>query len=111
MLGIVALVVAALWLVAGFVLGWGWARFEGVRRSSESLYSRERDWPLVSLIIAARDEAASIQTTLSHLSNLAYPNLEIIFVNDRSSDGTAQIASRWDRNPAGTTGCQGRSAA
>ena len=77
------------------MVGWGWARFEGVRRSSESLYFRERDWPLVSLIIAARDEAASIQMTLSHLSNLAYPNFEIILVNDRSRDGTGQIAVRW----------------
>ena len=95
MLEIVALLVAALWLGAGLMLGWGWARFEGVRRSSESLYFRERDWPLVSLIIAARDEAASIPMTLSHLSNLAYPNFEIILVNDRSRDGTGQIALRW----------------
>ena len=89
---------AALWVLAGFVLGSGWLRFERLGRASESCFSGNRDWPMVSVIVAARDEAENLHRTLSHLSNLVYPNLEIILVNDRSSDETQRIASDGGRS-------------
>jgi glycosyltransferase involved in cell wall biosynthesis len=49
-------------------------------------------WPRVSLIVPARDEAAELEPAI--LSRLAddYPELELIVVDDRSSDGTGAIA-------------------
>jgi cellulose synthase/poly-beta-1,6-N-acetylglucosamine synthase-like glycosyltransferase len=44
--------------------------------------------PLVSVIVAAKEEEASIAETVKHLLNQTYPRLEIIAVNDRSQDGT-----------------------
>jgi glycosyltransferase involved in cell wall biosynthesis len=49
--------------------------------------------PSVSLIIAARDESDGIGRTLDRLTRLEYPELEIVMVSDRSTDGTLEIAS------------------
>lgn len=47
--------------------------------------------PPVSLVIVARDEAATIGPALASILELDYPDLEVIFVDDRSSDGTAAL--------------------
>ena len=52
------------------------------------------DWPLVSIVVPARDEAAMIEASLSSLLKLDYPNLEIIAVDDRSTDGTGEAMDR-----------------
>jgi hypothetical protein len=49
--------------------------------------------PPVSIVVAARNEARKIQPALESLRHLDYPNLEIIVVNDRSTDETGQILS------------------
>jgi glycosyltransferase involved in cell wall biosynthesis len=51
------------------------------------------NWPLVSVVIAARDEEQRIGETLNRLLASDYPQLEIILANDRSTDGTAEIAA------------------
>jgi glycosyltransferase involved in cell wall biosynthesis len=45
--------------------------------------------PLLSIIIAAKDEEKSIVQTLKSLITQKYENVEIIVVNDRSTDNTA----------------------
>ena len=57
---------------------------------SSSPDARWRDLPLVSVIIAAKEEEASIAATVKHLLHQTYPRLEIIAVNDRSRDGTGR---------------------
>jgi glycosyltransferase involved in cell wall biosynthesis len=52
------------------------------------------DTPTVSIITAARNEERNIQKALESLLNLAYPNLEVIAVNDRSEDRTGTILDR-----------------
>jgi chlorobactene glucosyltransferase len=47
--------------------------------------------PLVSVIVPARNEAASISSCVASLLNTVYPNVEIIVVNDGSTDGTGDI--------------------
>jgi glycosyltransferase involved in cell wall biosynthesis len=47
--------------------------------------------PLVSIIIPACNEAQSIGQSLRSLCHLDYSNVEIIVVDDRSTDGTAQV--------------------
>lgn len=61
--------------------------------------------PLVSVIIAAKEEEASIADTVKHLLNQTYPRVEIIAVNDRSQDATGRKLDelrRWSEGrPAG----------
>jgi chlorobactene glucosyltransferase len=50
--------------------------------------------PRLSVIVAARNEAACIETCLRSLLCQDYADFEVVAVNDRSSDGTAQILDR-----------------
>ena len=47
--------------------------------------------PLVSILIPAKDEEHSISGCLQSVCSQNYPNVEIIVVNDRSQDRTADI--------------------
>ena len=49
----------------------------------------------VSVIMAARDEELTIARSIESLLNQTYRNLEIIVVNDGSSDGTGEIAKEY----------------
>ncbi len=57
-------------------------------------------WPVVSVIIAARDEEQRIGETLNRLLASDYPHLEVILANDRSTDGTADIAAAVAKDDA-----------
>ena len=46
------------------------------------------------MIIAARNEAGTIENALKSVLAQNYPNLEIILVNDRSNDGTDKILQK-----------------
>lgn len=48
--------------------------------------------PFVSIIIPARNEARSIERTLRAFLAQDYPNFEVILVDDRSTDGTGDLA-------------------
>ncbi|MEJ2678819.1 MAG: glycosyltransferase family 2 protein [Gemmatimonadota bacterium] len=50
------------------------------------------DAPLVSVIVPARDEADNISGCLAGLLHSEWPDYEIIVVDDRSQDGTREIA-------------------
>jgi glycosyltransferase involved in cell wall biosynthesis len=47
--------------------------------------------PSITVIVPARNEAADIAATLNSLLTQDYPNLQIIAVNDRSTDETGSI--------------------
>ena len=51
-------------------------------------------WPSLSVVIAARDEAEHLETAARTLLEQDYPDLEIVLVDDRSSDGTAEAVER-----------------
>lgn len=47
--------------------------------------------PLVSVIIPAQNEADSIEQALTSVLSMDYENIQVIVVNDRSTDNTGQI--------------------
>jgi glycosyltransferase involved in cell wall biosynthesis len=83
--------VAAAWL-ASYVHGLNQMR--AMRRARE-LDPREPDeWPLVTVVVPACNEEDSIRETLASLAAQAYPNLEVLAVDDRSTDATGEIIDR-----------------
>lgn len=54
-----------------------------------------RKTPLVSVIIPARDEERSIERTVRAMLAQTYPALELIVVNDRSTDRTGEILAAF----------------
>jgi len=54
----------------------------------------EKVWPSLSIVVPARNEEDTIELGLSSLAELKYPRLEIIVVNDRSTDKTLQKIER-----------------
>lgn len=48
-------------------------------------------WPKLSVVVPARDEAAEIGPALQSLLDQDYPELEMILVDDRSTDATGAI--------------------
>ena len=55
------------------------------------------NWPSISVVICAYNEQATIDECLRHTCALDYPNLEIIVIDDGSTDLTATIAASHPR--------------
>lgn len=66
-----------------------------MRRSPATSASGAR--PLVSVIVPAWNAEATLRATLGSVSRQTYPNLEIIIVDDGSTDGTGEIAEHYCR--------------
>src|SRR5688572_3020031 len=66
--------------------------------------------PPLSIVAAARDEARGIEAAVGSLLRLDYPGVEIVIVNDRSTDETGAILERLAAGAAAGSpaGCQGR---
>ena len=56
--------------------------------------------PLISVIIPARNEARNIRRCIQPLLQQTYPNYELIVVDDRSTDETADILAELARGDA-----------
>jgi cellulose synthase/poly-beta-1,6-N-acetylglucosamine synthase-like glycosyltransferase len=50
--------------------------------------------PRVSIVVAARNEAAMIESAVRSLLTIDYPDYELIVVDDRSEDATGEILER-----------------
>jgi chlorobactene glucosyltransferase len=60
-------------------------------------------WPLVSVVVPARNEARNIKRCVQSLLVQNYPRLEVIVVDDRSTDATPEIlAELVERAAAGS---------
>ena len=54
-------------------------------------------WPAISVVICAYNAAATVDECLRHTCALDYPNLEILLIDDGSTDATADIAAHHPR--------------
>jgi len=87
---LVPLLLAAPWIVGPIVT---LVRARYSRSLDEELAEPPRDPPLVSLVIPARNEAHNIRRCAESALASSYPRLEVIVVDDHSTDGTGAIAS------------------
>lgn len=62
--------------------------------------------PLVSVVIAARNEQKALERCIESLVSQTYSHLEICVVNDRSDDGTAEIIERMSSRYSNVTGLE-----
>ncbi len=66
---------------------------ERARLEREQLLA-QADSPLVSIIVPAHNSAKTIEAAIASLQRQSYKNLEIIVVDDHSSDRTTELVSR-----------------
>ncbi len=68
--------------------------FKNIRKFSLPEYILKNP-PLISVLIPARNEAGNIGRCLSSFSKQDYPNLEIIVLDDNSTDGTGAVVQEF----------------
>src|SRR5512140_3360594 len=66
----------------------------GVDRVGDLPVPERAAWPRLSVVVPARNEGETIEpATRSKLAE-GYPNLEVVLVDDRSTDATGELADR-----------------
>jgi len=58
---------------------------------TEELMLARRRWPLVSIVIPARNEQEFLSETINRSLILDWPELEVIVINDGSTDNTQKV--------------------
>lgn len=79
----------AYWLFAALASGWIFARVPVV---AQLPLPQRKTWPKVVVIVPACNEEAAVEEALRSKLADGYPNLEVVLVNDRSTDRTGPIA-------------------
>ena len=54
-----------------------------------------QEYPLVSIIMATYNRAKTIERAINSVLNQSYTNLELIIIDDGSSDNTSSILMRY----------------
>mgnify|MGYP003288414507 CR=1 FL=1 len=100
---------AAVWMYLA-IEGWRAQRSVPVLREQphrpEAPGEAPAAWPRVRLIAAARNEAPGLEAAVQSWLALDYPALEIVLVNDRSTDQTGAIIERLARSSPQVTRLQ-----
>lgn len=87
---ILSLVLAGYWLIKFLQMIWRMPRDPQLATAPPS----PADSPLISIVIAVRDEEENIEDCLCSFQGQTYKNWEMIVVDDRSRDRTARIVER-----------------
>jgi glycosyltransferase involved in cell wall biosynthesis len=84
--------IAFLWVTYGLKVAYGAVRLPWLKDFAPA---ENANCPRMSVIFAARDEAEKLPAALATLVAVDYPNLEIVAVDDRSTDGTDEILDEF----------------
>jgi glycosyltransferase involved in cell wall biosynthesis len=84
--------IVAIWPIRYVVLRW--LMSQSTTLSPRSTQPESGHLPRVSALIPARDEEGNLSDCLDTIRAQSYPDLEIIVVDDRSTDATPEIARR-----------------
>ncbi|HLK05793.1 MAG TPA: glycosyltransferase [Candidatus Acidoferrum sp.] len=84
--------IAAFWLTHGLRVVMGATRLPRLQRFATA---QDADCPRISVLFAARDEEEKLAAAMETLVALDYPNLEIVAVDDRSTDATPEILAKF----------------
>jgi chlorobactene glucosyltransferase len=87
----VVLLAALPWLVVPCVILW---RLRRTTRLGAFPPTLPTDAPLASVVVPARNEARNIEPCIRSILATTWPAIEVIVVDDHSSDGTGDIARR-----------------
>jgi chlorobactene glucosyltransferase len=90
------LVLASPWILVLALVVYRYARRQPHLRDYDPVDSG----PLLSVIIPARNERHNIETCVRSILAARYSPFEVIVVDDRSSDGTAEVVERFAESPA-----------
>jgi GT2 family glycosyltransferase len=85
--------IIAVWPIRHVVIWWAIRTLDLLTPRSPKFTAPEA--PLVTAIIPAKDEEATLPDCLESVCSQSYPNLEILVVDDRSSDRTPVIAEQF----------------
>jgi cellulose synthase/poly-beta-1,6-N-acetylglucosamine synthase-like glycosyltransferase len=90
------------WLAWGVMAAWVWKAADVVKHLPTIPNLTGMEWdivpealPSLTVVVPARDEAANIAATLDALLMADYPKLEIVVVDDRSTDLTGTIVDAY----------------
>jgi len=94
-----ASIVLILWVVLASLAWVGYAAWGGyhlwqIESLDDWVGPEPAEWPAVSIIVPACNEADRLEGAMQSLLALDYPTLEIVLVEDRSTDETPAIADR-----------------
>jgi hypothetical protein len=88
---LLAIAIAAYW---GLFLALSLRALRSVPRLEDVAPLEDAGAPLLSILVPAKDEAENIEQALRAKLATNYPNVEVLVIDDRSSDGTGDIARR-----------------
>jgi hypothetical protein len=87
------MLLALIWLATTLPLAWHISEIADLTQP-EWAVSRDAAFPPLTIVVPARNEEAEIEPALRSLLQLDYPQLEVIAVDDRSTDQTGPIMDR-----------------
>ena len=67
------------------------------KRMAKVKPTNSENGPLVSVIIPARDEEKALPRLLESMTKQSYKNLEVLVINDQSSDRTQEIIDEFSK--------------
>jgi glycosyltransferase involved in cell wall biosynthesis len=84
--------IALFWMTYGLKVAYGASRLPWLKDFAPAA---DGDCPRISVLFAARDEEEKLPGALATLVAVDYPDLEIVAVDDRSSDTTSRILDEF----------------
>lgn len=68
-------------------------------QSEEETFSQLEKWPSIAILMPAYNEERVVEKSIESAINLDYPDLEVLFVDDGSTDRTLQKAREYENHP------------